>query len=201
MMAQKPQSQKQTAAFACKRVRTANAMPKYEAGRADECAARPGAHRYICERRGGAHILQTAERGETMPFKPKRPCRFPGCPNLTDTGAYCAAHRSRVPAQTAPQKERERRYDNERGTAAERGYNSKWRTARQGYLAHHPLCAECQRHGRITPATVVDHMIPHKGDKKLFWDRDNWQPLCKACHDAKTAREDGGFGNPQTGGR
>lgn len=136
-----------------------------------------------------------------MPFKPKRPCRFPGCPNLTDTGAYCTAHRSMVPAQTAPQKERERRYDNERGTAAERGYDSKWRTARQGYLAHHPLCAECQKHGRITPATVVDHIIPHKGNKKLFWDHDNWQPLCKACHDAKTAREDGGFGNPQTGGR
>ena len=25
---------------------------------------------------------------------------------------------------------------------------------------------------------------------KLFWDRDNWQPLCKQCHDKKTARED-----------
>ena len=41
---------------------------------------------------------------------------------------------------------------------------------------------------------VVDHIIPHKGDKVLFWDRSNWQPLCKTCHDTKTAREDGGFG-------
>lgn len=43
-------------------------------------------------------------------------------------------------------------------------------------------------------ATVVDHNIPHKGNKVLFWDVSNWQSLCKACHDAKTAREDGGFG-------
>lgn len=27
-----------------------------------------------------------------------------------------------------------------------------------------------------------------------MWDSANWQPLCKHCHDAKTAREDGGFG-------
>lgn len=30
---------------------------------------------------------------------------------------------------------------------------------------------------------------------KLFWDRTNWRGMAKVCHDAKTAREDGGFGN------
>jgi 5-methylcytosine-specific restriction protein A len=45
---------------------------------------------------------------------------------------------------------------------------------------------------------VVDHIIPHKGDKDLFWDSNNWQPLCKTCHDEKTAREDGAFGNPKS---
>ena len=39
-------------------------------------------------------------------------------------------------------------------------------------------------------ATVVDHITPHRGDKKLFWDEDNWQPLCKRCHDKKTMTED-----------
>ena len=38
--------------------------------------------------------------------------------------------------------------------------------------------------------TVVDHIVPHRGDQKLFWDKSNWQPLCKACHDRKTWRED-----------
>jgi 5-methylcytosine-specific restriction protein A len=29
----------------------------------------------------------------------------------------------------------------------------------------------------------------------LFWNETNWQPLCKECHDRKTATEDGGFGH------
>ncbi|MBR3020599.1 MAG: HNH endonuclease [Clostridia bacterium] len=40
--------------------------------------------------------------------------------------------------------------------------------------------------GKSTPATVVDYTIPHRGDHKLFWDQDNWEPLCKECHDRKT---------------
>lgn len=43
-------------------------------------------------------------------------------------------------------------------------------------------------------ATVVDHIVPHCGNQQLFWDTDNWQPLCKKHHDRKTATEDGGFG-------
>ena len=42
---------------------------------------------------------------------------------------------------------------------------------------------------------MVDHIIPHKGDEALFWDEDNLQSLCTPCHNQKTAREDGGFGN------
>jgi 5-methylcytosine-specific restriction protein A len=48
--------------------------------------------------------------------------------------------------------------------------------------------------GDTTAANVVDHIKPHKGDQALFWCRDNWQSLCKRCHDYKTATEDGGFG-------
>lgn len=44
--------------------------------------------------------------------------------------------------------------------------------------------------GRLTQATVVDHIVPHRGDQKLFWDESNWQPLCKPCHDKKTWNED-----------
>lgn len=46
----------------------------------------------------------------------------------------------------------------------------------------------------VEAASVVDHIVPHKGDQKLFWRRSNWQSLCKRCHDVKTATEDGGFG-------
>lgn len=82
-------------------------------------------------------------------------------------------------------------YDKARGSAASRGYDRRWRKAREGFLAKYPICA-CGCGGL---ATVVDHIKPHKGDKKLFWDRANWQPMTKVCHDRKTAREDGGFGN------
>ena len=40
------------------------------------------------------------------------------------------------------------------------------------------------------PASVVDHIKPHKGDYDLFWDEANHQALCKRCHDIKTATED-----------
>jgi 5-methylcytosine-specific restriction protein A len=38
------------------------------------------------------------------------------------------------------------------------------------------------------------HRVPHRGDARLFWDQNNWQPMCTPHHNAKTAREDGGFG-------
>jgi 5-methylcytosine-specific restriction protein A len=76
-----------------------------------------------------------------------------------------------------------------RPSAARRGYGPRWRKAREGYLARHPLCASCQADRRLVPATVDDHIVPHRGDPVLFWDERNWQGLCKPCHDAKTARE------------
>lgn len=116
-----------------------------------------------------------------MPYKPKKPCSCVGCKNLT-YDKYCDEHKALD------------KHTEERPSANKRGYNTRWQKARAVYLSHHPLCAECEKHGRLTPATVVDHIVPHKGDSKLFWDKDNWQPLCKQCHDRKTATEDGGFG-------
>jgi 5-methylcytosine-specific restriction protein A len=115
-----------------------------------------------------------------MPGRPKRPCRHPGCPNLTDNG-YCERH-----------KRRDHDYDRYRGTAAQRGYDSRWRKYRIVFLRQHPLCVECEKEGRLTPATVVDHIKPHKGDPVLFWDPNNHQPMCEHHHNAKTAREDMG---------
>lgn len=52
------------------------------------------------------------------------------------------------------------------------------------------LCEKCYEEGHITMATVVDHIVPHRGDQKLFWDRGNWQPLCEHHHNVKTMTED-----------
>jgi 5-methylcytosine-specific restriction protein A len=66
--------------------------------------------------------------------------------------------------------------------------NNRWRNARKMFLQDNPLCAECERQGRIKAAGVVDHIRPHRGNQALFWDMDNWQSLCKSCHDKKTGR-------------
>ena len=73
-------------------------------------------------------------------------------------------------------------------TTAQRGYGSKWQSARLGFLKHNPECASCLKGGRVVPAEVVDHINPHRGDMVLFWLRSNWQALCKKCHDKKTRR-------------
>ena len=47
----------------------------------------------------------------------------------------------------------------------------------------------CAALGRTTAATVVDHIKPHRGDDRLFWDFDNnVQSLCKPCHDRHKQR-------------
>ena len=78
----------------------------------------------------------------------------------------------------------------------DRWYSSPaWRKLREYWLSRNPLCAECKRNGEIVKADVVDHINPHKGDWEAFIDNENLQSLCKQCHDRKTAKEDGGFGN------
>lgn len=105
---------------------------------------------------------------------------------------------SRPPVHGAVRRQREAKatrdeYEARRGTAASRGYGSRWQKARLGFLRKHPLCAHCQAEGRVTAATVVDHIVPHKGDPVAFWDRTNWGPLCAPHHNLKTATEDSAF--------
>lgn len=71
-----------------------------------------------------------------------------------------------------------------RPSAAKRLYGRRWRAAARAYLREYPTCSHCGE-----PAACVDHVIPHRGDLELFWDRRNWQALCWSCHSSKTRRE------------
>lgn len=73
-------------------------------------------------------------------------------------------------------------------SSSERGYDHRWRKERNEYLRLNPLCVMCDAEGRIKAATVVDHKIPHRGDMVLFWDKSNWQSLCKKHHDSHKQR-------------
>jgi 5-methylcytosine-specific restriction protein A len=84
----------------------------------------------------------------------------------------------------------EQSWRGEKGSANARGYTYRWQKAREQYLRLHPLCVMCQQQNRLTPATVVDHKVPHRGDQVLFWSEDNWQSLCKTHHDGAKHSEE-----------
>lgn len=111
-----------------------------------------------------------------MARKPLRPCKHPGCAELTRDG-WCSKHR--------PKHQR-------RSSAEYHGWYLLpiWTDdLRPAQLLREPFCRECARQGIRTWATVVDHIRPFRGDWTLFVDPANHQSLCKHHHDQKTARE------------
>ena len=81
-----------------------------------------------------------------MPFKPKVPCKHPGCAALVPAGTkYSEAHRPLHPEEIR--------------SAYRRGYDAKWRKASKAFLRANPLCVRCMAEGKYVKATVVDHVI------------------------------------------
>jgi 5-methylcytosine-specific restriction protein A len=69
------------------------------------------------------------------------------------------------------------------GTNQKRMYNLKrWKDLRKLQLTEQPFCAMCETLGKLVPATVVDHVKPHRGDPELFF-HNQFQSLCKMHHD------------------
>ena len=101
-----------------------------------------------------------------MPFKPKRPCSQPGCPE------HARAEDTRY-----------RTY--QRDPKINRRYDHRWRKIRAAYVEAHPLCEDCLARGRYTPVAEVHHVIPldHGGTH----DESNLRSLCKPCHSRQSA--------------
>jgi 5-methylcytosine-specific restriction protein A len=98
-------------------------------------------------------------------------CGYPRCPNYAVEKGYCPAHyRDSLQARSF------------RG--CNRG-NSRFRWMRSAFLNRNPICNLCRRE----PASVLDHIVRHRGDALLYWDQKNWQGLCGNCHGLKTASE------------
>jgi len=106
-----------------------------------------------------------------MPFKPRRVC---SCGKVVWAGELCAC-----------QVRRKAEADKRRPNANDRGYDSKWKQASRAFLDKHRDCAMCGK-----PAVVVDHKMPHRGDKSIFWDKGNWQPLCAHHHNSTKQSQD-----------
>lgn len=70
-------------------------------------------------------------------------------------------------------------------------YDTKrWKRLRLQQLQREPLCRMCKQRSRLTPATVADHITPHKGDEQLFFDENNLQSLCDDDHTITKARQE-----------
>lgn len=61
----------------------------------------------------------------------------------------------------------------------------RWRVRRAHQRRVEPLCARCLAEGRVTPATIADHVEEHNGDRMAF-EFGELQSLCFACHNRKT---------------
>lgn len=100
-------------------------------------------------------------------------CGEPGCGALVPSG--------RCPTHTRTERAARNVHD--------RWYRTEpWSRLRLEVLRTEPFCRACLAEGRRTVATDIDHIARHAGDRTLFWDRSNLQPLCHAHHSAKTAR-------------
>ena len=121
-----------------------------------------------------------------MPYRNKKPCSKPGCPELVKAGnTYCEKHREEVVSK------RNKRYDrNQRDKKAKKFYQSStWRKVRNRYIKNNPLCEHCKKRGRTEIADEVDHIIPIQVDWSKRLSSDNLQSLCHSCHMKKTARD------------
>lgn len=130
-----------------------------------------------------------------------RGCATIGCSELVERG-HCPDHA--------------RAEESRRGTASSRGYTAYWTKVFKPAVIRQmlaagvaPVCggrlpgarpttdSRCQAEGRLVDrsdggrALELDHIIPHRGDPTLFRDKLNLQLLCRACHSAKTLREQG----------
>lgn len=55
----------------------------------------------------------------------------------------------------------------------------------------------CQEQGTVTPATVADHVVPHRGDQEAFWSG-ALQSLCAEHHDSIKQRDERrGYARPE----
>jgi len=119
-----------------------------------------------------------------MPSKSLKFCSHPSCNELT-TERYCDIHREQ---HELIEKEKNTRYEKARSKESAQIYDRTWQKVRLAYLKRNPLCEECLKQDRVTPAVLVHHIVPIKqGGNRL--NEDNLMSLCFAHHEEKHSRD------------
>lgn len=111
-----------------------------------------------------------------MAEAPLRICGEPGCGEFTRAGR-CERHAATRHRHTSKNRSGDPFYS-----------SARWRGLRLTVLRREPLCRQCKAAGRLTPATVVDHVLDRVDHPELAYIAENLQPLCERCHNRKTAK-------------
>jgi 5-methylcytosine-specific restriction protein A len=113
-----------------------------------------------------------------MPTAPLKPCRFPGCRELTASG-HCETHAAQAwKKSVAPTNEAQALARRIRASVA-------WRNAVRVFAAEHPLCCDPYHdHGDTHPeaGAHTHHVVGLVIRPDLAFDPTNLRRLCVRCH-------------------
>ena len=123
----------------------------------------------------------------------KRLCQFSGCNDMAESGhIYCEKHLAE-----SQKKHKEWLEDHnkkkpfENAKRANNYNNAQWRMLRKEVLKRDNYqCCQCGNTAEESGFPLeIHHIIPPKGNKELFYDKNNCVTLCKTCHARITQME------------
>ena len=89
-----------------------------------------------------------------MPRRPALPCKYPNCLRLVPYGSkYCEEHSHLHSLEVKSTKVK--------------GDESRWNKARLRFLKLHPFCVRYLNRNCYRRATMVDHIVPHRGNQNF----------------------------------
>lgn len=118
----------------------------------------------------GIRVVTSPARSLTMPNIPKREKRRP----------WKATVKTRR-AQAGRKRDHDKRY-----------HTKLWQRTRMLVLRRDPSCVLCLQLGKVTPATVADHIVPVRmrdQNDDRFYDIDTIRGLCTWCHARVSGRQ------------
>jgi len=117
----------------------------------------------------------------TVPSQSK--CAHLGCGNeRSPLNSFCMDHGGKTYNQTSKRKQFNAKYN-----------QAVWKKIRIAQLSRQPLCQACTVRGRVTQATVVDHVFPWNQIGEQAFVANIFQSLCPECHSVKTGLEQTGI--------
>ncbi|MDR3170311.1 MAG: HNH endonuclease [Treponema sp.] len=109
-------------------------------------------------------------------------CRFPGCSALLDAPGHCPKHKP-PPSRPGPA------FVNAGRPNAHLYNTAAWRRLKREKLLDQPYCSRCGIAKGPGVRLECHHIRPPRGDQDRFFDPDNLEVVCPACHRVITAQE------------